>query len=972
MSKSRALLCLLSSVVVLASASLGATSDRVVGGITGGASVPLAQSTHHLAQPQFDEGSVDPAMQMGTITMMITPTLAQEKALKQLLAQQQDRKSTNYHKWLTPEQFADRFGASRNDMQQISAWLKGQGFKMVHPARGRNWISFTGTAAQVESAFATQIHRYNLKGEAHYANSSAPKVPAALANVVVGFRGLDDFRPRPRAKRAHPEWYSSTLNGSFVAPGDFATLYDVKALYSAGIDGTGQKIAVMGQTELYLADLNDFRSGFGLSTYSCTTDTNGLITACNDPHFVYLLDGSSSLSQNGDISEADLDIEWSGAVARGAQIIYVNSTDTFTSFYYAVDNNTAPVLSLSYGECEFFDRNILTSSGTGADELELEQASSEGISFINSSGDTGAAECDSVNTVTSTNLATEGLAVSYPASSPEVTGIGGSATVFADWDNPSFWGTTNGTDGGSISPAQYIPEQVWNDDFEFLQYCQLNTTSKFCSQGGSTAQPGWIPITTEAAAQADVGISSSGGGASNCATKVTGNTACSAGFPRPTWQNVTVLGAPSVRLSPDVSFLATPNFPGYVFCTPLSELSNTTDNTSSCAVSITDAVDNNLSIIGGTSASAPAFAGVLALLNQYLGGSTAGLGNVNPMLYQLAQAPSNGAFHQITTGDNNVSCQPNTPSNQPVSLQCPAGGVIGYSALTADATTGFNLVGGLGSIDVDKFAIAWAATRTTTTSVLTFTPSSPSQGTAVTLTATVTPSTATGNVTFNNGSTVLGTAVLSGSGIAALVTSALPVGDNSVTATYNGSGSLGSSTSVPVTVTVTPGFTLTPTATSFQVAQGSNVNATIAVAFASGFSGTISFSCTDPASGSTCTSPTAVNAAGQVSFAITTAAPTAKLEPPMGRGMRIFYAALLPGLLGLFVTAGSRKRSLRGMRLLGLIAVLGLSTIWMSSCGGSSGGSTGSPGTPKGTYTINVTGTSGSSTSPTSFQLVVQ
>ena len=521
----------------------------------------------------------------------------------------------------------------------------------------------------------------------------------------------------------------------------------------------------MGQTELYLADLNNFRKGFGLTTYNCTADSNGLITACNDPHFVYLLDGSSSLSQNGDIGEADLDIEWSGAVARGAQIIYVNSTDTFTSFYYAVDNNTAPVLSLSYGECEFFDRNIITSSGTGNDELELEQASSEGISFVNSSGDSGAAECDSFASVTSTNLATEGLAVSYPASSPEVTGIGGSGIVFADWDNPAFWGTTNGTDGGSISPAAYIPEQGWNDDYEFLQYCQLNTTSKFCSQGGSTAQPGWVPITTEAAAQTDIGISSSGGGASNCASKVTGNTACAAGFPKPTWQNVTVSGAGSVRLSPDVSFLATPNFPGYVFCTPLSELSNSTDTTSSCLNGIADAVDTNQSIIGGTSASAPAFAGVLALLNQYLGGSTAGLGNVNPMLYQLASTPSNGAFHQITTGDNNVSCQVGTPSNQPSTLQCPAGGVIGYSAATADATTGFNLVAGLGSVDVDKLAVAWAATRTATSAVLTFSPTSPSQGAAVTLTATVTPSTATGNVTFSNGSTVLGTAALS-SGVA--------------------------------------------------------------------------------------------------------------------------------------------------------------------------------------------------------------
>ena len=89
--------------------------------------------------------------------------------------------------------------------------------------------------------------------------------------------------------------------------------------------------------------------------------------------------------------------------------------------------------------------------------------------------------------------------------------------------------------------------------------------------------------------------------------------------------------------------------------------------------------------------------------------------------------------------------------------------------------------------------------------------------------------------------------------------------------------------------------------------------------------------------------------------------------------MRIFYAALLPGLLGIVFTAGSRKRSMRGLQLLGLIAVLGLSTIWMSSCGGgNSSTGPGNPGTPKGTYTINVSGASNGATATTSFQLVVQ
>jgi subtilase family serine protease len=757
---------------------------------------------------------------------------------------------------------------------------------MIHLARGRNWISFTGTAAQVQSAFGTEIHRFNVNGELHYANSTAPVIPSALGAIVAGVRGLHDFRPKPHGIRRNtgprPAYNSSAL-GPLVAPGDIAAIYDIKALYDAGIDGSGQKMAVMGQTDIYLADITDFRTGFGLSAISCTTDSSGVITSCNDPHFSYVLNGADpNLSTNGDISEADLDLEWAGAVARGAQIIYVNSTDVFSSYYYAIDNSVAPVISLSYGLCEFDDNFVLSSSGQPlADESELQKASSMGITFVNSTGDTGAAECDfggTSGTITATNLATQGLAVSYPASSPEVTGVGGTAIPLANL-TAQFWGTTNSTDGASTT--SYIPEQVWNDDAEIGEFCVQNPGNTFCTQGGSTAVSGWVPITDALSAQNDIGISSTGGGVSNCAVQTSDNSACVSGFPKPSWQTVTVSGQGNVRLTPDVSFLATPNFPGYIFCTQLSELGLGSTG-SSCATGIADAVDNNQSIIGGTSASAPVFAGIVTLLNQYLGSST-GLGNVNPMLYSLAATPSNLAFNAVTTGDNTVYCSGGTPTVQPASYRCPGAtgttGVFGFQASTKDATTGYNLVAGLGSVDVNSLATAWAAS-------------------------------------------------------------------------------------------LAPGFSLAPTATSYQVTQGGSIDATVTVALVGGFTGPVSFSCTDTASESTCTAPNPISATSNVSFHIMTSAPTVATRSTSGHGAQIFYALLLPGLFGVVVAAGPR-RSLRGMRFLGLITILGLSTMWLASCGGGSGGSK-SPGTAKGSYTITVSGASGSTTVPASFQLVVQ
>src|SRR6266567_3099101 len=184
---------LISSAVLITicfcSFTYAAAPDRVRGALASGQSVQLRGNVHHKAQPRYDQGPVDPAMRLGTITLLTAPTASQQKALRELVAQQQDRKSPNYHKWLTAEQFANRFGLSQSDAQQIAAWLKSQGFSAIHVARGRNWISFNGTAAQVQSAFGTEIHHYKVGGELHYANSRAPAIPAAMHGVVVGIRG---------------------------------------------------------------------------------------------------------------------------------------------------------------------------------------------------------------------------------------------------------------------------------------------------------------------------------------------------------------------------------------------------------------------------------------------------------------------------------------------------------------------------------------------------------------------------------------------------------------------------------------------------------------------------------------------------------------------------------------------------------------------------------------------------------------
>ena len=846
------ILCVLLCVLMFSTLSFAAAPDRITGSVSG-QTVPLARSLHPRAQPKYDQGVIDPQFNFAYVTLVTSLSVSQQRALDKLMAEQQDPSSPNYRKWLTPAQYADRFGLSQNDIDKITTWLKAQGFTVISVGGGRNSVVFSGTAMQIEAAFQTQIHRYNIRGEEHFANATEVKIPAAWSGVVTGVRGLNSFllKPMNAKRRLHWDYYFSDSNytADFIAPGDIATFYDINPLYAAGNDGTGQTLAIVGQTDIYLADINDFRSGFALSQIpfsetptsgSCTTNSSGLVVSpCTTTNLGYKLVGTDpgTTYSCGDLSEADNDIEWSGATARNAQIIYVNSPIVYDANCNYVSGGgveaalsaainppigppIAPVISMSYGACEL-GANL-------SDETELQQGNVEGITILNSSGDTGAAECDPNESDPWGYLATGGAAVSYPASSVYVTGVGGTAIPWADFTS-AYWGTTNGTNGGSLlpPPAPRVPEEAWNDDFEFAAYCDANSSNSFCTSYGFTATTSALQVqetfaTAAEAAGAGNGIGAGGGGVSNCAT-FNGSGQCTAGFPLPPWQQGLSFPTPppvAYRYSPDVSLLASPNWPGYIYCTELSEL-GLSGTGSTCAPGGTAGITNALSlvdsqgnpdppILGGTSVSTPIFAGIVALLNQYLG-TPNGVGNVNPTLYKLAIKPNN-SFNQLTsvdTGNNQVFCVAGDPPNQTLEagLICPGTtGVLGFLSSNADTATGYNLVTGLGSVDVNNLAVAWAAARTTSATVLGAAPTSATQGQTVILTATVSPSSATGMVTFSIGATTIATIPL-GAGTANLVTNDLPVGADTVTASYAGDGYNKPSSGTTVVNVTAPTFT---------------------------------------------------------------------------------------------------------------------------------------------------------------------
>jgi hypothetical protein len=441
--------------------------DRITSYIDDEQTVTIHGNRHPLAQAQYDSGAVSADYRMDRMILTLLPDATQQEALSQFVASQNDPESPYYHQWLTPEQFAERFGVSDSDTAQIVAWLQGHGMEVEEVTAGRRSIIFSGTAAQVQAAFHTPIHIYNIGGEVHHANATEPQIPAALAQVVGGVVSLHDFRSdslHSFVKKASPEFTSG--GGYYLSPADFATIYDLGPLYQQSINGSGQSIAIVGRTNINISDVRQFRTSFGLPA--------------NDPQII--VNGTNpGIVSSSEETEADLDVEWSGAVAKNATIKFVvsqstNSTDGVDlSAEYIVNHNVATVMSTSFGLCE----NWLGSSGNAFLNTLWQQAAVEGITAFVSSGDNGAAGCDSA----SASTATYGRAVNGLCSTPYSICVGG--TEFNDRSNPSlYWASSNAaaTQGSALS---YIPEVVWNES---------GTGGLWASGGGMStlyAKPSW-------------------------------------------------------------------------------------------------------------------------------------------------------------------------------------------------------------------------------------------------------------------------------------------------------------------------------------------------------------------------------------------------------------------------------------------------------------------------------------------------
>ncbi len=619
----------------------------------GGASaqaIPLSGtvSPDALKLPTFGEA---PSTQ--TLPLQIWFKPRNQAKLNALLAAQQNPKSPQYHKWLTPQEYTNRFGPTEADFNKVSHWLTTEGFQVTSGSPSTGAIKFSGSVLTVSRAFNTRITKFSADGK-KFGNITDPELPAEYTSLIGNITGLNNLirivplHPAPLTAprlgmgtlssgleglglRSEPEQlafspaaeapqYNGGTLGDHFAPADAYTFYDETPLINGGITGsTGSDcIAIYAESDVFnnilTAFTNQFMSGNAVN-----------LTRVN-------VDGATEGTYNGGETEALLDIEWAHSIAPSTPIsLYLdNSGDAIVdAVNQAVTDNKCGTINISFSICGADSGYYLSTEAP-----IFSKAASQGISIFVSAADKGADTCD---------LGTPN--VNEMSADPSAVSVGGTGFT------PDF--------NGSGNDVGFVAESTWNDS--------------------------------------NLGGGATGGGVSQV-------------FSKPGFQDVS--GGPSgtMRTVPDIAMIASPNLPG-VFIYDDSDCIGG----SGCG---SDAP--TLTIVGGTSLSAPIWSGISKLIMQKNGGTR--IGDPDTKIYTLASSSQSGnGFRDVTTGNN--------------TFDAGAGLVTGYNA-----TVGYDEVTGWGTVDMNTFVTAFAASTAGPTPTATPTSSSSATPTVTpTATRTATP-----------------------------------------------------------------------------------------------------------------------------------------------------------------------------------------------------------------------------------------
>ena len=731
---------------------------------------PTAGAVNRQALTAQDLGARDPSAPMEHIQLVLRRSAERQAAFDALVEALHRPGNPSYHQWLTPELVGTEFGPSAADLATLTGYLESEGFSVNRVGTSGLYVDFTGTVAQVQQSFHTEIHNLRLaSGEEHFSAMSDAQLPEALAPLVVGFAALSDissahpnYRKKvapaiPAARNGLTTPLDDVSSSNYaVGPQDFYTIYNELPLLTAStpINGSGVTIALLEESAITPGDVTNFRTTYGVvpaTPASLVVDT-GYAGSCTAPRKL-------NSSNNNEEGEAILDVEWAGSVAPGANLIFMQCKTTtqegiLLSAQAVIENNLADVMSLSYGQLE----GASSTDDTLVNDL-WEQAAAQGETVVVSAGDSGPDVADDGNTYSTSGITASSF--STPA-----WNVSAGGTDFQDVYNGlegdsafginTYWNSSNGSGLGSAK--SYIPEMTWNDTCASSIY---NSYAEGMSADGAKL----------CSVETSPYLAAGGGGPSKL-------------YSRPTWQTGTVYGLPTTtaytnRLEPDVSLFASNGFWYHDLPVYQSDVAPAT------------------SYAGGTSFVAPQLAGVFALIKQATGER---LGQPNYVLYNMAgkqfgvgsftgsscngsgasgvsttsSTPnSNCIFYDIQTGNISLDCQPG--STDCYTLSGGNYGILSTSTTAEDpafpTNQGWDQATGIGSINIANLVNNWQNTTgggVLYTPMVSLSPASASytygHPSAIGYTATVSGpgSFPTGSVTFSGSPTIstIGTDVL--------------------------------------------------------------------------------------------------------------------------------------------------------------------------------------------------------------------
>lgn len=442
-------------------------------------------SVSRVALPGETVAAVSHSSHTGTLaanthlSLVISLAPRNEAGLQAFIKQVSDPKSSVYKHYLTVPEFAARYGASEASIAAVTAYLKSQGLAVGAVTANHLSVSTSGTAAQVEKAFGVALGTYHESSTKRdfYANSNTPTLPSSIATVVQGIAGFSNYATHVQNVKVAPNVASPHVTSN-ITPTKARGAYNLTTDISNGYNGSGETVGLVEFSAYSASAVAAYNTKYSLGATAAS---------------VVKVDGGTTDTSGSVEDELDIEVEYALAPKATVKVYEAPNSDAGdVALYEAFASNDVPIISSSWGDYEAAYSTIST------DETTFQEIAAQGQSIYAASGDSGADDNGS------------SLSVDFPASSPYVTGVGGTDLTLTSanaWSKETAWVDGGGGYSSEFSTPSYqtsvnsnsyraVPDVAADADPSSGWYIDADGTWEEVG-GTSAAAPNWAAFTAD-------------------------------------------------------------------------------------------------------------------------------------------------------------------------------------------------------------------------------------------------------------------------------------------------------------------------------------------------------------------------------------------------------------------------------------------------------------------------------------------